>query len=61
MEFVQPIRSVKKLEEMKKVLRCRSERDWFLMVMGINVGLRISDLLPLKVNDVRNKIPYCNS
>lgn len=25
------------------------------MVMGINVGLRISDLLPLMVRDVRNK------
>ncbi|MDF2650010.1 MAG: site-specific integrase [Paenibacillus sp.] len=55
MEFVQPIRSVKKLEDMKAVLRSRSERDWFLMVMGINVGLRISDLLPLLVRDVRNK------
>ncbi|MEK5183319.1 tyrosine-type recombinase/integrase [Paenibacillus sp. FSL P4-0288] len=55
MEFVQPIRSVKKLLEMKTVLRSRSERDWFLMVMGINVGLRISDLLQLLVKDVRNK------
>lgn len=53
MEFVQPIRNVQKLEEMKEVLRNRSERDWFLMVLGINVGFRISDLLPLLVRDVR--------
>jgi integrase len=55
MEFVQPIRSVEKLEQMKAALRSRSERDWFLMVMGINVGLRISDLLVLRVRDVRNR------
>lgn len=55
MEFVQPIRSMEKLEEMKSVLRRRSERDWFLLVMGINVGLRISDLLALTVRDVRGK------
>ncbi|KRE31624.1 site-specific integrase [Paenibacillus sp. Soil522] len=50
MEFVQPIRSVEKLEHMKAVLR-----SWFLMVMGINVGLRISDLLALRVRDVQNR------
>ena len=55
MEVVQPIRSVEKLESMKAVLRKRSERDWFLLVMGINVGLRIGELLKLHVHDVRNK------
>ncbi|WP_397376011.1 site-specific integrase [Paenibacillus sp. EPM92] len=40
---------------MKAVLRKQSERDWFLLVMGINVGLRIGDLLQLRVRDVRNK------
>lgn len=55
MQFVQPIRSTEKLEAMKDFLHKRSERDWFLLVMGINVGLRISDLLPLRVKDVKNK------
>lgn len=55
MEVVQPIRSMVKLELMKASLRKRSERDWFLLVMGINVGLRIGDLLKLHVRDVRNK------
>ncbi|BFH18169.1 putative integrase/recombinase YoeC [Paenibacillus dendritiformis] len=55
MEFVQPIRDIKQIEMMKSFLLNRSIRDWFLFVMGINVGLRISDLLPLQVKHVKNK------
>jgi integrase len=52
MEFVQPIRDCKKIEEMKKRL---SPRDSFMFTLGINVGCRISDLLQLKVKDLRGK------
>ncbi|WP_338754875.1 site-specific integrase [Bacillus sp. FJAT-52991] len=55
MNEVQPIRSKEKIEEVKLVLKHDSYRDYFLFVMGINTGLRISDLLPLQVKDVRNK------
>lgn len=55
MEFVQPIRDKRKLEEIKVVLKKQSLRDWFLFIMGINTGLRISDLLKLKVEDVRRR------
>lgn len=54
-KFVQPIRSAEKLDEMKRGLRKRSDRDWFLLVMGINVELRIGDLHQLNVRNVRNK------
>lgn len=54
MEFVQPIRDKKALETMKKLLRASSLRDYCLFVLGINSGLRISDLLTLKVSDVLN-------
>jgi len=53
MEFVQPIRDKKTLETMKKVLRSNL-RDYCLFVLGINSGLRISDLLLLKVSDVND-------
>lgn len=53
--FVQVIRNVQQIEMMKSFLLQRSLRDWFLFVMGINVGLRISDLLPLQVKHVKNK------
>ncbi|MGS2777465.1 site-specific integrase [Robertmurraya sp. GLU-23] len=55
METVQPIRSKKMIEEMKEVLIQQSYRDYFLFVFGINSALRISDILQLKVMDVRDK------
>lgn len=55
MEFVQPIRSKEKIEEIKAVLKENGSRDLLLFSMGINTGLRISDLLKLKVIDVRGK------
>lgn len=55
MKVVQPIRDKEKIEEIKRILRHESYRNYFLFVMGINTGLRISDLLPLQVKDVRNK------
>lgn len=55
MKEVQPIRDLEKIEQMKNELLKRSYRDYFLFVMGINTGLRISDLLKLKVKDVKNK------
>lgn len=55
MQFVQPIRDVQKIEAMKNYLLKRSKRDWFLFVFGINTGLRIGDILTLKVKDVRGR------
>lgn len=52
MELVEPIRDIKKLEKMKKHLKGKSTRDYCLFVLGINSGLRISDLLNLQVKDV---------
>ena len=51
MEFVQPIRERKQIEKMKKFLRTNNMRDYCLFSMGINSGLRISDLLKLMVGD----------
>ncbi len=56
MQTVQPIRDKYLIEAMKEQLRQQSYRNYFLFVMGINTGLRISDLLPLRVLDVRGKI-----
>lgn len=53
---VQPIRSLKKIEDMKWSLRRHcSERDYIMFLLGINTGLRVSDLLLLKVKDVKGK------
>ncbi|NRS20625.1 tyrosine-type recombinase/integrase [Brevibacillus sp. HB1.4B] len=55
MNFVEPIRDPGKIGDMKRLLLQQSDRNYFLFVMGINTGLRISDLLPLKVRDVKGK------
>ncbi|MFJ7977929.1 site-specific integrase [Peribacillus sp. NPDC096379] len=53
---VQPLRTAKEIEDMKWALRrYGSERDYFLFVFGINTGLRVSDIVPLTVGDVRDK------
>ncbi|MBP2644244.1 MAG: xerC 5, partial [Firmicutes bacterium] len=50
MELVEPIRDKKQIEHMKKkILRGDNLRDYVLFVLGINSGLRISDLLHLTV------------
>ncbi|MGG3798005.1 site-specific integrase [Metabacillus fastidiosus] len=53
MKTVQPIRDVAMIAAMKEVLMRQHYRNYFLFVLGINTGLRISDLLALKVSDVR--------
>jgi integrase len=52
LEYVQPIRDRKKIEAMKKYLKGSNLRDHCLFVLGIGSGLRISDLLQLKIEDV---------
>lgn len=53
---VQPIRSLEKLNDMKWSLKkwC-SERDYIMFLLGINTGLRVSDLLQLKTAAIRRK------
>ncbi|MBC6695233.1 site-specific integrase [Terrisporobacter mayombei] len=53
MKFVQPIRDKNVLNDFKKELLKISYRDYMLFTIGINTGLRIGDLLSLKVEDVR--------
>lgn len=55
MQFVQPIRDRKKIDQIKKLLKAQNHRDYVLFVLGINSGLRVSDLLNLKVSDVRDE------
>ncbi|QQE81076.1 site-specific integrase [Alicyclobacillus sp. SO9] len=52
MGYVQPIRDKEKIEVMKQILKAGNPRDYCLFVLGINSGLRISDLLSLHVRDV---------
>ncbi|MFP7469987.1 tyrosine-type recombinase/integrase [Niallia taxi] len=55
MKTVHPIRDKIIIENMKVYLKKRNERDYVLFVAGINTGLRIGDLLELKVGNVRGE------
>jgi integrase len=52
MRAVEPIRDLKEINAMKKYLKGKNRRDYALFVVGINVALRISDLLELTWGDV---------
>ncbi|MEH6977752.1 MULTISPECIES: site-specific integrase [Bacillus] len=53
MNFVQPIRDPEQIQQIKDYLKEKNERNYILFVMGINTGLRISDILKLKVGDLK--------
>ncbi|CYV39056.1 site-specific integrase [Streptococcus suis] len=52
MKSVEPIRDKDDIERMKDFMESWNQRNFLLFVFGLNSGLRISDLLKLKVRDV---------
>lgn len=52
---VEPIKSIKLLAKMKKVLS-ENKRDLALFSLGIHTGLRVSDLLSLVIGDVSDTL-----
>lgn len=54
MNIVEPIKKKKDIAKFKKVLSS-NKRNLLLFNLGINSGLRISDILALNVKDVKNK------
>lgn len=55
MNTVEPIRDKSMVTDISDYLKIKNERDYVLFNMGIYVPMRISDLLKLKVRDVRNR------
>ncbi|MEW9699943.1 site-specific integrase [Paenibacillus sp. SI8] len=55
MQVVQPIREQEKITEIQEILKMQSDRDWLLFTIGINSGLHLSDLLTLRVKDLKDK------
>lgn len=48
----QPIQNEKQLETIKNILLQSSKRDGLLFVLAVNSGLKVSEILQLKVSDV---------
>ena len=55
MNIVDPIRNKEYINAVKRVLRESGTRNLLLFLLGINTGLRVSDLLALRVRDVKDK------
>ena len=53
MNFVQPIHDPKEIQELKEYYKEKLYENYILFITGINTGLRVSDILKLKVGDVR--------
>ncbi|TDL31791.1 site-specific integrase [Jeotgalibacillus sp. S-D1] len=62
MEVVNPIKSMRHIQLMKKELKKQSSRDFCFFVLGINTGLKINVLLQLNtkqmVNDNGDILPF---
>lgn len=55
MNYVEPIRDLKLTSRILAYTKKQNERDFIMLMLGMYTGLRISDILELKVRDVRNK------
>jgi len=55
MNYVEPIRDIKKIDKVKRLMRKESKiKELTLFELGIKTGLRISDILALRWCDIRN-------
>lgn len=55
MNKVEPIRTKAKLDKIRNILIGQNYRNYMIFQFSIHVGMRISDVLELKVKDIKNK------
>lgn len=56
MNYVEPIKKVEDIEAIKNLMLVRGDiKGYCLFVLGINTGLRVSDLLRIRKEDVQGK------
>lgn len=53
--IAEPIKSKKDIKAVEQCLKEHNERDYVLWVLGVNSGLRVSDIVGLNVSDVVDK------
>lgn len=49
---VEPIKDKKKIDDLLIYLKGKNQRDWLLAKFQLNTGLRISDVIGVKVSDI---------
>lgn len=55
MNVVEPIKNINKVKEILVYAKKNNERDYVMLELGFHTGLRISDILDLKIQDVQDK------
>lgn len=55
MNYTDPIKSKKLIRNILMYLKKKNDRDYMMFLLGIHSGLRISDLLRLRVRDVKDR------
>lgn len=55
MNFVEPIRDADIFHDIQATIQKENPRNYILIMTGTYTGLRISDILKLKVKDVKDK------
>ena len=55
MNCVEPIRDKRDIAAMKAYLKKKDEKYYIMFITGINLGLRINEILKMTVGDVKNK------
>jgi integrase len=55
MNTVEPIRDIDMVNDIADYLKTKNIRDYVMFMFGIYSGLRISDILKIKVRDVKDK------
>ena len=53
--IAEPIKSKKDIKAVEQYLKAHNERDYVLWILGVNSGLRVSDIVGLNVSDVVDK------
>ncbi|NLW90993.1 MAG: site-specific integrase [Syntrophomonadaceae bacterium] len=55
MNFVEPIRDKSMVHDIAEYLKFKNERNYIMWMMGVYSGLRISDILRLKIKEVKDR------
>ena len=55
MNKVEPIRDQRKIEEIKAYLKSWNEKYYMMWLLGSNIGLRVSDIMKIKADDIAVK------
>lgn len=58
MNYVEPIRDMELIRRILKYLKEKNERDYMMVLIGFNTGLRISDILKLSYEDIGDEYIY---